>query len=72
MSKKNFKELKKELKRLKREQRLFEKRIMENVYRRIDYLMKKEVASIARWASILTKRVLRIEKELKRIRKNFY
>ncbi|MEM0333757.1 MAG: hypothetical protein QXX30_04855 [Candidatus Aenigmatarchaeota archaeon] len=72
MKEQEIKKVKEEIEKLKKEQKIFEKRIKKLAYNRIDYLIKREIASIAGWASLLTKRVIKIEKELKKIKKNFY
>ncbi|MFH7880715.1 MAG: hypothetical protein QXI09_01780 [Candidatus Aenigmatarchaeota archaeon] len=60
------------MKNKKIEEKDLEKKIREIAYRRIDYLMKREMASIAKWASFLTRKVIKIEKEVKKLKKNFY
>ncbi|MEM5815123.1 MAG: hypothetical protein QXD89_01385 [Candidatus Aenigmatarchaeota archaeon] len=64
--------LEKEIKKIKKRQENLEKDLRNFIRRRIDHAMKKEIYMIAQWASSLTRKVLEIEREVKKIKKNFY
>lgn len=65
-------ELEQEIKKIKQRQEKIERRIYRLINRRIDRLIEREMFSVARWAALLTKKVVKIEKDLKKIKKNFY
>ncbi|MCS7094013.1 MAG: hypothetical protein RMJ18_02420 [Candidatus Aenigmarchaeota archaeon] len=42
------------------------------VEKKVNLILRREISAMARWASELTRRVLKLEKEVRRMRKNFY
>jgi len=48
------------------------KNLRKIVREEVNFALEKEVMAIAEWARELTKRVAKLEKEVRRIKRNFY